>query len=395
MSALNSDFIELDMKENLIDHSSKIHLQRPLSLNESQSTIMNDFNLQDKEMRFVRPTNFKIYTQPLESNSNNFDSSKTIVEEDNLFKNLYDKDYFGYEMQQIPRNRLYSQGKKIKPRKLRQEEKILVDSDGFLLPAKTLSEYVYKPPTIDDMDKFIERAKVSNNILKRTVFATKEFFTNNSYFQTLFPLLKEQKPGKDFYTWTALIQFTILIYLIPFFTRMEKAYTSESTDDFSTNQFSGTMVLAVFAQIAIIILDRFLYLSRSFITIDRQEIKQEEDKIVENASVSHSKSIGSINKMSTFNLNSSIVASYIKKTRRNSDDGRRKSIFHGDKTLEELVDDQDDQADTQEIKLERNNSHQSIMMKYCLQLFMLISVHYIIFWHFPSRGNSQIQGHSF
>lgn len=177
---------------------------------------------------------------------------------------------------------------------------------------------------------------------------------------------------------------------------MEKAYKSKGTDDFSTNQFSGTMVLAVFAQISIIILDRYLYLSRKFIKIEKQEIEQIEEKIEENASVGHSKSMGSISRISSFNLNSAIINTYIKnKKRKDSDAFMNKSVFKGDKTLEELVEEHEDPSDVQEIKLERNNSKRSIMLKYYFQIFLLIFIHYLVFWYFPNRGNQQIQKHNY
>ena len=60
---------------------------------------------------------------------------------------------------------------------------------------------------------------------------------------------------------------------------MDKDYTNDSTDDFTINQFSGTMVLAVFLQIFIIIADRYFYISRSYLTIKNQEIEKEEELI--------------------------------------------------------------------------------------------------------------------
>lgn len=43
------------------------------------------------------------------------------------------------------------------------------------------------------------------------------WLVTNSLARTLFPKLREQKPGKDFYNWIALTQFFIAIYIILFF----------------------------------------------------------------------------------------------------------------------------------------------------------------------------------
>lgn len=223
-------------------------------------------------------------------------------------------------------------------------------------------------------------------------------FINNAYFQNLFPVVKEQKPGRDLYTWIALIQFTTTIFLILFYTRIERAYANEATDDFSTNQFSGTMVIAVFTQIGIIIFDRYLYLSRMFIRIDKHEIEKVEEKInEENAPVTQSKSLTSINRISSFNLNNSFISNYMRnKQRKDSNDyNQRKSVYGGDKKMGDMLDDKEEPDENEEIRLERGISHKAIMMKYYFLLFMLILIHYLVFWYYPNKGNQQIQGNNY
>lgn len=44
--------------------------------------------------------------------------------------------------------------------------------------------------------------------------------------QSLFPSVKEQKPGMDLFPWTATIQFIICLFLIFFYTKMDADFTN-------------------------------------------------------------------------------------------------------------------------------------------------------------------------
>jgi len=89
-------------------------------------------------------------------------------------------------------------------------------------------------------------------------------FFENSYFNKLFPSVKEQKPGRDLYATIATFQFIICLFIIFFFTKMDADVTNV-TESLTYNQFSGYMVIALFLQILIMILDRFLYKSKTFV----------------------------------------------------------------------------------------------------------------------------------
>ena len=75
----------------------------------------------------------------------------------------------------------------------------------------------------------------------------------------LFPENSEEKPGSDFYRYIIMIQIIILIYLFCFFTKLD-GEANNITQSFSSNFFSGNMVIAVLFHIVIIFIDRYLYL---------------------------------------------------------------------------------------------------------------------------------------
>ena len=87
----------------------------------------------------------------------------------------------------------------------------------------------------------------------------------------MFPSIKEQKPGVDLYSTIFTIQFMISVFLIFKYTVMSADVTN-STDAITYNQFSGQMVIALFLQILIMLLDRFLYKSKTFISVAEKDL---------------------------------------------------------------------------------------------------------------------------
>ena len=332
-------------------------------------------------MRLCKPSNFK----------ESFDTFRCeCLEED-----IEAKEKFEFEMGFKKRKRLYSQGQRINKQSITEYESILYDKRGYLLPPKTLTEYIYEEPTIEDCRNFLYFVKSPPGNLKRMLYFLREFLTNNSYFQKLFPKLKEQKPGRDLYLWIGITQFLILIFLIPFYTEMDKDYTNDSTDDFTINQFSGTMVLAVFLQIFIIIADRYFYISRSYLTIENQEIEKEEELInrQENENdETFSRGNTTTNKVNSVNLKSSIIMNYLPGVKNKFTDKQIK-MFNPEEIRENGEDASPDE--NQEISLERSNSNKSIMLKYYFQLILLVLIHYLTFWYFPNKGNNKIQNHNY
>ncbi len=104
------------------------------------------------------------------------------------------------------------------------------------------------------------------NIVNKAEFNIKKLLYQNAYFERLFPSIKEQKPGNDLYAIIASFQFLICLFLIFFYTKMDADVTITS-DSLTYNQFSGQMVIALFLQIIILIIDRYNYKSKTFISI--------------------------------------------------------------------------------------------------------------------------------
>jgi hypothetical protein len=67
--------------------------------------------------------------------------------------------------------------------------------------------------TVDKLRKYSQK-KAKGGLIK-------SYFSKSSYFQKLFPLIKEQKPGIDLYAAITLVQFIIIWYLIAYYTEMD------------------------------------------------------------------------------------------------------------------------------------------------------------------------------
>ena len=104
------------------------------------------------------------------------------------------------------------------------------------------------------------------NIIKRIC----DFYNKN------FTRLRNEKPGQDFYIHYTIFLIFILIYIIFFYTEMERDKMVYNVDTFKLKQFSGNTVIFAFIHVFLIVFDRFLYLKNarklqkiSFIVYDK------------------------------------------------------------------------------------------------------------------------------
>ena len=82
------------------------------------------------------------------------------------------------------------------------------------------------------------------------------------YFDSIFPRVRNEKPGAIYYPLFTTILMLIIIYLILFYTNMDRDYTFQATSSSST-QFSGVMVIWVFIYVIFAVIDRIIYIRQS------------------------------------------------------------------------------------------------------------------------------------
>jgi hypothetical protein len=261
---------------------------------------------------------------------------------------------------------------------------------------RSLTEYHYKEPSKADLIDFIVENKVGKNKFLQFFIKIKMSLTQSEYFESLFPSIKEQKPGFDLYAPMAFIQVLIIVYMIFFYTRMDPDYSNFSSGGFTPTTFNAYLLLYIFIQIIIMILDRYLYLSRDFVVIDQLEAEEEEDSDSE-ADLEHSDSLSQFDRKKTFDLRSQSGENLLVR----GFGLNKKSKFKVNKAdkaqdLDDIEFDESDLKDDKlvkdkDIRLSKTNFNKTIVMKYYLQLFTLLLFHILTFWVFPIRANMDLQ----
>jgi hypothetical protein len=83
---------------------------------------------------------------------------------------------------------------------------------------------------------------------------------NRTYWQTLFPKIRNEKPGNDYYIFYTLSMIVIIIYLIFYYSKMEmNQIFDDNTGQFTSNkQFDGLMVILVIIHVILLVIDRVI-----------------------------------------------------------------------------------------------------------------------------------------
>ena len=114
-------------------------------------------------------------------------------------------------------------------------------------------------------DCVLQQPKEEKQTIGEKVKKTITVLWDNGFFQRLFPQIKQQKPGKDYYVWTTFISFILCLYIILFFTQMSGQKTTLA-DQYNSNQFQSYMVITLFVMITIMVIDRIFYGSHAQLT---------------------------------------------------------------------------------------------------------------------------------
>ena len=112
---------------------------------------------------------------------------------------------------------------------------------------------------IEDIISGIKRVKNDSN-------DKKYFGLSNSYFTRLFPKIRNEKPGKDYYCLYGLMYVIIIIYFLLFYQEMvkEKFYKENLL---TSRQITKPLLLYTLIQVGILIIDRILYLNQNKVNL--------------------------------------------------------------------------------------------------------------------------------
>ena len=115
---------------------------------------------------------------------------------------------------------------------------------------------------------------------------TKQFFLkcyvflyDNAFVNEIFPVIKQQKPGKDLYVWICAVQFVMCIYIILFYNKLIGTTGSLGiAEQINSNQFSGDMLVVLFIMIILMVIDRVFYATHMFLSKQDVELRQGADE---------------------------------------------------------------------------------------------------------------------
>mmetsp|Transcript_16781 Transcript_16781/g.25855 ORF Transcript_16781/g.25855 Transcript_16781/m.25855 type:complete len:329 (+) Transcript_16781:7389-8375(+) len=128
--------------------------------------------------------------------------------------------------------------------------------------------------------------KQKGGFLKMAGRAFSKLTVKQKFIRGLFPELKIQKPGQDFYSAMLTVQVFLCVYIILLYPKMQHPSGKNSEnpvsilDMINSNSFDGTMLIVLLLQVIVMILDRYIYKSKSFVEKKKwKKSKQQVDRI--------------------------------------------------------------------------------------------------------------------
>jgi hypothetical protein len=163
----------------------------------------------------------------------------------------------------------------------------------------------------------------------------------------------------------ATFQFLICLFIIFFYTTMIADVTNVA-EAITYKQFSGQMVIALFLQIIVMILDRYLYKSKTFIqiedTAEADASRQEEGE-------------GKAPKRRRGGEEGSIYQKIKKHIKEEESDDVSSANAEEDEHFKALE---------KNMKLQQTRVTFSMVAKFYMQWLLLLVVHGFVFWYFPT-----------
>ena len=206
------------------------------------------------------------------------------------------------------------------------------------------------------INKTIEKKKEIND------YVTKDSFTEKkkSYFERLFPKIRNEKPGGDFYAFYTTSMVFIIIFIILFYTEMIQDITFNAFSK-TTNQFSSSMIIFLLIHIFFLFYDRIIYINQNRKNIQHKYIiyDKKENKPISESKFNEIKTKISMEYYDTKRENFIIPPTYAEKL------SKKYNIVY----------------------IQKEEFNKPLLLKYILHMFIVIFIHIFIFFYSPMKGN--------
>ena len=208
-----------------------------------------------------------------------------------------------------------------------------------------------------------EKSKENDNKIKNYITIKTFNEHKKNYFDRLFPKIRNEKPGGDFYSFYTISMIFVIIFIILFYTTMIQDITFNALSE-DTNQFNSSMVIFLLIHIGFLLYDRIIYINQN-----RNNIKY--NYIIYDKSRNEELSESRFNHLKTeisreyYNIkreNFIIPSSYAEKMRK----------------------------DYEIITIQMEEFNKPLLQKYILHIFIVLFAHAFIFIYFPMKGNYNI-----
>ena len=232
-------------------------------------------------------------------------------------------------------------------------------------------EKIYFPFPHKISEELKEDKNSENGILNYITIDTYDE-RNRNYFQRLFPKIRNEKPGKDFYAMYTLAMILIIVFIFIFYTSMVKdvRYHEVTIEINKINQFSGSMILYLILHIFFLCYDRVLYISQNVNNIKYQYIFY--DKLNNMKQISEK----------TFEIiKKDILIKY--------NFEKEKNFIIPPVYMEKL------RKRYEIVKIQIENFNTILFQKYLLHIFIVLSGHFFIFYYAPMEGNFNLNDEIF
>ena len=166
-------------------------------------------------------------------------------------------------------NGLWEKGEKYIENIYQGLKRVSINKDLILEDEKQIKEFNknYLKEQLKTHKYLIRRTTLTKNEIKdyyKMISNSKNklYEETKNYFQKLFPRIRNEKPGGDYYYIYSLIMMVLILYSLFFYTSMVRDKTYGAVN-ISTNQFSGMSIILVLIHIIILIYDRVIYLRQN------------------------------------------------------------------------------------------------------------------------------------
>ena len=212
----------------------------------------------------------------------------------------------------------------------------------------------------DEKGKKKEEQKNENNINE---YATIDSFSekNKTYFQRLFPKIRNEKPGADYYNFYTICMVFVIIYIVVYYTSMVQDITYNALSE-ETNQFNDSMVIFLLIHVGFLFYDRVININQNrnklrynYILIDKRTKKQISEKQFNYIKEKISRTYNYDTKREIFTIPPDFAVEL------------RKKYYL--------------------LYIQNEEFNNPLLQKYILHIFIVLFAHGFIFFYSPMKGN--------